>query len=153
MKRAGFKLAARWAILAALGGGSNLAFAQQTGQGPEQQSLNVQSADIRAFIQDVSRVTGYTFIIDPRVEGTVRIASGGQLSDDQMFAVFLSTLRAHGYIAVPAGHNAYRIAPDDRGATLPAGVGADRFVTQVVRLRSKDADRYTALIQKLGLRK
>ncbi|MFZ4747263.1 MAG: hypothetical protein ACOYLK_10275, partial [Sphingomonas sp.] len=36
-----------------------------------QQVLNLRDADIRAFIQDASRVTGRTFIIDARVAGKV----------------------------------------------------------------------------------
>ena len=35
----------------------------------QQQTLNLQDADIRVFIQDVARATGQTFIIDPRVQG------------------------------------------------------------------------------------
>ena len=54
-------------------------------------TLNAQNADIRAFIQDVSRVTGRTFVIDPVVQGQVTIASGGALTEDQMYEVFLST--------------------------------------------------------------
>ena len=51
----------------------------------------MQSADIRAFIQDVSKATGRTFIIDPRVQGTVTIAGGDPMPDDQMLDVFLFT--------------------------------------------------------------
>jgi len=39
------------------------------------QTLNVQGADIRAFIQDVARMTGNTFIVDPGVSGTVTVSS------------------------------------------------------------------------------
>jgi len=73
------------------------------------QVLNVQDADIRAFIQDVARTTGTTFVIDPRVKGTVSVASSGPLQRRELFEVFLSTLRANGYVAIPTGNNAYRI--------------------------------------------
>lgn len=39
------------------------------------QTLNVQNADIRAFVQDVARTTGRTFIVDPAVTGTVTVSS------------------------------------------------------------------------------
>ncbi|MCP6204796.1 hypothetical protein NL465_29265, partial [Klebsiella pneumoniae] len=49
-------------------------------QGNGSQTLNVQNADIRAFIQDVSKVTGRTFVIDPAVQGTVTIAGGAPMN-------------------------------------------------------------------------
>src|SRR5690606_32869332 len=56
-------------------------------------TLNVQGADIRAFIQDVARSTGRTFIVDPAVTGTVTVNSDRPLSRSELFEVFLSTLR------------------------------------------------------------
>ena len=64
------------------------------------QGLNVQGADIRAFIQDVARVTNRTFIVDPRVRGTVSVVSDERLTRDELFQVLLSTLRANGLVAV-----------------------------------------------------
>ena len=42
--------------------------------------ITMQQADIRAFINDVSIVTGKTFIVDPRVQGKVTISSEQSLS-------------------------------------------------------------------------
>lgn len=105
-----------------------------------QETLNLRSADIRAFIQDVARVTGKTFIIDPRVAGTVSIASTGAISSEEMFDVFLATLRANGLAAIPSGDNAYRIVPDENAAQQPsvAGGGAG-FLTEVYQLSNIDA--------------
>jgi general secretion pathway protein D len=113
------------------------AFAQDPS--PDRQALNVQNADIRAFIQDVSRATGRTFVIDPRVQGSVTIASGAPLSGDQMYEVFLATMRANGYVVLPTASGAYRIAPDEDAARQPSGQDGEKFVTQVVRLRTRDA--------------
>lgn len=113
------------------------------------QSINVQSADIRAFIQDVSKATGRTFIIDPRVQGTVTIAGGDPMPDDQMLDVFFTTLRAHGYVAVPTSAGAWRILPDEEAAQQPSGSGDERFVTQVIRLKSKSAGSIVGIIQPL----
>jgi general secretion pathway protein D len=105
------------------------------------QVLNLQDADIRAFIQDVARATGMTFIIDPRVQGKVSVASQEPLSRTELFEVMLSTLRANGLVAVPTGSGAYRIAPEEGAAQQPAsvGVGGLGFTTQVFRLRMIDA--------------
>lgn len=108
----------------------------------QEQVLNLQDADIRVFIQDVARATGRTFIIDPRVQGKVSVASQEPLSRAELFDVLLSTLRANGLVAIPTGSGAYRIAPEDGAATQPATLGASSgygFATQVIRLRNLDA--------------
>ena len=111
---------------------------------PAQQVLNLRDADIRAFIQDASRVTGRTFIIDSRVQGKVSVVTERALSRSEYFEVFLSTLRANGLVAVPTAGGAYRIQPVDTASSQPGRVGSsgaarNQFVTEVIRLRSIDA--------------
>lgn len=103
------------------------------------QTLNVQGADIRAFIQDVARSTGRTFIVDPAVTGTVTVTSERPLSRSELFEVFLSTLRANGLVVAPTSSGAYRISPAATAAQGPATVGAERFATEVFQLRHIDA--------------
>lgn len=112
------------------------------------QVLNVQDADIRAFIQDVARSTGRTFIIDPRVKGTVSVASDGPLSKTELFEVFLATLRSNGYIAIPTGPSTYRIEPAENAARAPSA-GRSGFVTEVFRLRTIDAGSAAEMIKPL----
>ncbi|MDO9474987.1 MAG: type II secretion system secretin GspD [Caulobacter sp.] len=112
------------------------------------QTLNVQDADIRAFIQDVSRSTGYTFVIDPRVKGVVSVSSSGPLSRAELFDVFLSTLRANNFVAVPTGSGAYRIEPSENAARQPSAAGG-QFTTQVFRLRSIDAQAAAEILKPL----
>lgn len=103
------------------------------------QTLNVQNADIRAFVQDVARTTGRTFIVDPAVTGTVTVSSPRPLTRAQLFEVFLSTLRANGLVVTPTSSGAYRISPAQGAAQGPATVGAERFSTEVFTLRHIDA--------------
>lgn len=103
------------------------------------QTLNVQGADIRAFIQDIARSTGRTFIVDPAVTGTVTVTSDRPLSRAQLFEVFLSTLRANGLVVTPTASGAYRISPAQGAAQGPATVGNERFSTEVFQLRHIDA--------------
>lgn len=110
-----------------------------------QTTLNVRDADIRAFIADAARVTGRTFIIDNRVQGKVTVVTDRPLSRSEYFEAFLSTLRANGLVAVPTGNGALRIQPIDNAASQPTRVGAagaarNSFVTEIVRLRSIDAN-------------
>lgn len=103
------------------------------------QTLNVQGADIRAFIQDVARTTGRTFIVDPAVTGTVTVTSQRALNRTELFEVFLSTLRANGLVVTPTSSGAYRISPAQGAAQGPSTVGSERFSTQVFQLRNIDA--------------
>lgn len=108
-----------------------------------QLTLNVRDADIRAFIQDAARVTGRTFIIDNRVQGKVSVVTDRPLTRSEYFEIFLSTLRANGLVAVPAAGGAFRIQPVEGAAGQPGQVGGaanrNQFVTEVIRLRSIDA--------------
>ncbi|WP_299328446.1 type II secretion system secretin GspD [Parasphingopyxis sp.] len=106
-----------------------------------QHVLNLRNADVRAFIQDASRVTGRTFVIDPSVSGTVTVVTDRPLSQSEYFEVFLSTLRANGLVAVPTAGGALRIQSTASAAAQPGAVGTNRagnnaFVTEIFRLRN-----------------
>ncbi|WRL52630.1 type II secretion system secretin GspD [Luteimonas sp. R10] len=104
-------------------------------------ALNVQNADIRAFIQDVARATGTTFLVDPRVQGTITLSNDEPLSEPELLGILVATLRANGLIAVPSGAGVYRVVPDDTAAQQPGAAGGDGagFSTEVFRLRHVDA--------------
>ena len=109
-----------------------------------QTTLNLRDADVRAFIQDASRVTGRNFIIDGRVQGKVTVVSDRALSRSEYFEVFLSTLRANGLVAIPTSNGAYRIQPAETAAAQPGKIGLsgaarNQFITEVFRLRSIEA--------------
>lgn len=101
-----------------------------------QASINLRDADIRAFIDDVARVTGATFVIDPRVQGKVSVISERPLDRSQYFELFLATLRANGFVAVPTGTGQYRVQPAEAGAGSAAGA---RYATAVIPLVNIDA--------------
>jgi general secretion pathway protein D len=106
-----------------------------------QYTLNVRDADIRAFVQDAAQVTGRTFIVDSRVQGTVSVVTDRPLSRSEYFEIFLSTLRANNLVAVPTSRGAYRIQPADGAAAQPTTIGsrgasANQLVTEVIRLKS-----------------
>jgi general secretion pathway protein D len=108
-----------------------------------QHVLNLRDADIRAFIQDAARVTGRTFIIDPAVQGRVSVVTQRPVSTSEYFELFLSTMRANGFVAVPVRGGAFRIQPV-AGAAASAPVGGSRrnpagFVTEIFRVRHIEA--------------
>ena len=104
----------------------------------EQALVNFNQAEIQTVIDDVSAVTGYTFIVDPSVRGRVTITSQAPLSPAAYFQVFLSTMRVHGYAVVPTSSGAFQIVPDQVGARSPSPVNTplrgDRYATAVFRL-------------------
>lgn len=108
-----------------------------------QYTLNFRDADVRAFIEDASRVTGRTFIIDPAVQGKVSVVTDRALSRSEYFELVLSTLRANGLVAVPVAGGAFRVQPSATAAQAGGRVGGstspNRFVTEIFRLRSIDA--------------
>ncbi|MGV7195893.1 type II secretion system secretin GspD [Xanthomonas axonopodis] len=104
-------------------------------------AVRLQDVDLRAFIQDVSRATGITFIVDTRVQGTVNVARAQAMSEADLLGMLLAVLRANGLIAVSSGPATYRIITDDTAAQQPgsAGDGNLGFATQVFTLQRVDA--------------
>ncbi len=119
----------------------------------QNQVLNMRDADIRAFISDVSMLTGKTFIVDPRVQGKVTVISQQALNADDAFALFLSTLRANGFTALPTADGSYRIVPEEgaaQDATPMAGIiEGDQLVTEVVKLHNVDVSVALQMVQPL----
>ena len=113
--------------------------------------ITMQQADIRAFINDVSIVTGKTFIVDPRVQGKVTISSEQSLSKGEVFEVFKDVMRVHGYTLVRTATGEYRVtliqgAAQDAPFTEGNGVNG-RFATTVVKLSNTDAAEAARLIK------
>jgi general secretion pathway protein D len=113
--------------------------------------INLKDADIRAFIEDTSVVTGKTFIVDPRVTGTVSVSSQAKLSKAEVFQVFLDVLRVRGFTAVPTSAGAYRItlvqgAAQD--APFTSGRGRQGTMsTAIIKLAHGDAAQAAKLIK------
>lgn len=116
-------------------------------------TINLQAADISVLIQTVSEITGKSFIVDPRVEGKVTVISGRQMTADQVYEVFQSVLRVHGYAAVPAGDMVKvlpeAVAAQEGGAAKSTGSGIDELVTRVVDVRHVPAQELVNLLRPL----
>ena len=113
--------------------------------------ITMQQADIRAFINNVSIVTGKTFIVDPRVQGKVTISSEQSLSKGEVFEVFKDVMRVHGYTLIRTATGDFRVtliqgAAQDAPFTTGNGFNG-RFATTVVKLSSTDAAEAARLIK------
>jgi general secretion pathway protein D len=116
-------------------------------------AINLQGADIGVLIQTVSELTGKSFIVDPGVVGKVTVISGKQMSVDEVYEVFQSVLRVHGYAAVPSG-SVIKIVPEavatqDGGASIASGSGVDELVTRVIEVQHVSAQELVSLLRPL----
>ncbi len=109
----------------------------------QDQILNFRDANIRAMIDDISMMTGKTFILDPRVQGKITIISREPIPSADIFDMFLSALRVYGFSAVPTKGGAYKIVPDEAAITDRTAFGTnlpdDQLVTEVFRINNVDA--------------
>jgi general secretion pathway protein D len=113
-------------------------------------TLNFVNADIDAVVKAIAEITGKSFILDPKVKGTVNIVSARPVARALVYPTLLSALRMQGFTAVESG-DVVRIVPEAdaklQGGAVhrgPIGTGAaagsgDRIVTQVVQLRYESA--------------
>jgi len=110
----------------------------------QDQTLNFRDADVRSIIDDISMMTGKTFIVDPRVRANMTIISRDAIERDEVFDLFLTALRVYGFAAVPTPTGAYKIVPDEAavqdytvfGTTAAQG---DQLVTDIIRLNFVDS--------------
>ncbi|MGB0907108.1 MAG: secretin N-terminal domain-containing protein [Maricaulaceae bacterium] len=113
--------------------------------------ITMQQADIRAFIDDVSMVTGKTFLVDPRVQGKVTISSEQSLSPAEVFTVFKDVMRVHGYTLTRTTTGAYRItllqgASQEAPFVNNSGTSG-QLATTIIKLNHVDAAEAAKLIK------
>lgn len=114
--------------------------------------LSLDDVEITALIDDVSIITGYTFILHPDVARTrVTVLSQAPMTTDEVFQVFLSTLRVNGFAAIPAGKGVYRIVPEQLavGEAGTSNSGPNSFITEVFRLDAFGAVEAAQMIKPL----
>lgn len=119
--------------------------------GSGRHTLNLKAADINVLIETVSEITGKSFIVDQSVTGAVTVVSRQPMTTDEIYDVFLSVLRVHGYTAVPAG-SMVKILPDvsaAQQAPLIGNGGGDAQVTRIIDLKHVSAQEMMNLLRPL----
>lgn len=113
-------------------------------------TINLKDADIRAFVDHISQLTGQTFIVDPRVRGQVSVVSSTTLSLAEVYQLFLSVMATHGYSVLTQG-NVARIVPNDEAKTEAGGGpgGGDLLETRVIQVQHSSATELIPLIRPL----
>lgn len=134
----------------------------------EKHILNVKDADIRALIAQVASITGQNYVIDPKVKGkNVTVISSTPMTSDEIYNLFLSVLKVHGYAAVQTG-SIIKIVPSitakQEGDSLSDGVGesiagsapnadiiatSDGLVTRILRVDNVAAAQLVPILRPL----
>lgn len=121
-------------------------------------TLNLKQTDIGVFIESVSRITGKTFIIDPRVKNKkVTVVSQHEMDEDEIFALFLSVLQVHQFSAVETSNGVYKIqqlqAAKQDSVPVYTNQGkkysGDQLITRVIKVDNIDVGQLVPLLRSL----
>jgi general secretion pathway protein D len=123
---------------------------------PARVTLNFQDVDIATVVASVSKITGRTFIIDPRVKGKVTIIAARDVPEQEVYPILLAILQVHDFAAVEDG-DVTKIIPleqakHDGWSPLPDGeteTPADSMVTTLIDLKHVAADKLIAVLRPL----
>ena len=118
--------------------------------------LNFVNADIDAVVRAIGQYTGRTFVIDPRVKGTLSLSTERPVTRQQAYDQLLTALRLQGFTIVQTG-NVARVVPEadaklQGGAVIiPKGSApsGDQLVTQVFRLQYESATAMVPILRPL----
>jgi general secretion pathway protein D len=136
----------------------SLAFGASQSSG-ETVVLNFVNADLEAVVRAIGQFTGRTFVIDPRVKGTLTLVTERPVTRQQAFEELLSALRLQGFTMVESTESGgvARILPEadaklqgGRVVTPPTSAPrGDQVVTQVFRLQYESATNLVPVLRPL----
>ena len=130
---------------------------QDTDEGNEsgELTINFQEVDIRTVIKSVAKMTGRSFIVDPRVKGEVTIISSEPVADENLYDVFLAVLQVHDYAAIESD-GVTKVVPladakNDNTIIADAETKAPgaAMVTRLFKLQHVDAERLVPILRPL----
>ncbi|MFJ2981433.1 MULTISPECIES: type II secretion system secretin GspD [unclassified Pseudomonas] len=119
--------------------------------------VNFVDTELGEFIDSVSRITGTTFIVDPRVKGKVTVRTVDRHDADAIYDIFLAQLRAQGYAAVDLPNGSVKIVPDQAARLEPVPVetagkqseGSDGVATRVFNVRNAASEQMLGILKPL----
>jgi general secretion pathway protein D len=118
-----------------------------------QATLNFVGADIESVIKAIGHYTGNTFIIDPRVKGTINLVTEKPVNKTQALNLLGSSLRLQGYAMVRTD-GIYKVVPEadaklQAAPTQPPAVRGDQIATQIFRLNYESANNLVPVLRPL----
>lgn len=115
--------------------------------------MNFVGADIDTVIKAVGQYTNMTFLIDPRVKGTINLISERPVSKSQAFSLLSSALRLQGY-SIVIGDGFAKVVPEadaklQAGPIQVGGTRGDQIATQIFRLNYEAAPNLVTVLRPL----
>lgn len=106
--------------------------------------VNLKDADVRAFVSQIADITGYSFVIDPRVKGKVTVVSNVAMNKRAVYEMFLAVLGVHDFAAVPGKdvikiirvNDAKQSAQNER---FMRKIPSEQIVTRVIQVNNARA--------------
>lgn len=132
-------------------------FSEQPKQSVEEErtwQMATKGADIQEFVNQVAKITGKTFIVDPRLKGQVHVISETPLGKQAVYELFLSVLRLQNYTAIPSG-NVIRIQQSATGKQTPGSLGGlsnaapEELVTQIIPVENVKSEELLKILRPL----
>ena len=123
----------------------------------ERVMLNFVNADLDAVVRAIGHYTGRTFVVDPRVKGSLNLVSEKPLSRAQALSALTAALRLQGFAIVEVG-GISRVVPEADAkfqggevdsTRVPPSARGDQVITQVFRLRYESAVNILPVIRPL----
>ena len=120
----------------------SLAYGQE---GDETWRLNLKEADVRAFVTQVADITGYSFVVDPRVKGKVTVLSSAPMNKEEIYDLFLAVLNVHGFTAIP-GEEVIKIVQQvdakqsaESLTRFEGNIPSEQLITRVIQIDNANA--------------
>ncbi|WP_421684818.1 type II secretion system secretin GspD [Yersinia kristensenii] len=120
-------------------------------------SASFRDADIKEFINTVSKNINKTIIIDPKVQGVVSVRSFEQLDKDKYYQFFLNVLDVYGYTVVEMPNDILKVIPAKRAknSVVPLQKNAeetqgDELINRVFKLKYILAKNLAPLLRQLN---
>jgi general secretion pathway protein D len=131
------------------------ATAEGSSTGDEQTwQMATRNADIQEFVAQVAKITGKTFVVDPKLKGQVNVVSETPLGKDGVYELFLSVLRLQNYTAVPSG-DVIRIQQSATGKQTPGAPGGaenaapEELVTEIIAVQNVKSEELLKILRPL----
>jgi general secretion pathway protein D len=147
-----FRLAAASIATALLlGGAPGVLHAQRSN---EPITLNFVNAEIEAVARTMAAITGRNIVVDPRVKGTMTLATDRPVSPAAAFNQFAATLRLSGFTIVESG-GLWKVVPEAEAklqggsVTVDGRVSGSQIVTQIFRLNFETAANLVPILRPL----
>ncbi len=114
--------------------------------------INLKDADIKVLIQQVSDITGKTFILDESVIGNVTVVSNKPMAKGEIYNLFLTTLKTKGYTIQPSPQGSIIIKEEmAKEGYMPVGKGqstsGDEIITKVIPLKHASAQELVTVLR------